>query len=583
MHKARLVPGRSPSPHPFRQRVQSRMVFFAILPFVVLSTVLYALFAKTVREQIETDLRIEIDRVAESVDRVVSRHMRISTSVLNRIIMGSGRVFTDGYYALDGDYAQAIRRLNIELDFFNGELDMPIADTRGFTLFVENYAGYKGKYIESIQDFPAPDLIEEITQTRTDEFLWEKALRSDERGYKYRVFYRNFSASSRRSIFVQMTVPYEEIEDLIVGAGLVESVSVAHVDSHGDPVFVAGNYPSGGRGSRSNSRTIIIRSRRLADGSTLLLEVPFSHIRSVSLGALLPTILVTIVAISLIVATTIATSRRFVAGLDDFMDYLSNDDRFIQIDTVDVDPGSDEVSFIKHRVVGLVERINEMNQQFADAKNRNHEIELELLQSRINPHLLYNSLSSLKWDALRNGNRQSVSLITSMINYYRAALGTEETFVEVARELNLVAQYVNVINLSRRTHHSLRVEVSDHIRHLLVLKHILQPIVENCVVHGLAGRERFGEVTVSAFLNGDDLFFVVRDNGRGMSEERIAEICRLAYKTERGGYGIRNTIQRLKLHYGEQYGLWIRSVQNEYTEVTVAVRFVEGSSVPGTP
>ena len=553
--------------HSLKGRIQLRIILFAILPFIILCAVVCILLITNVRTEFEDGIQAETDRLADGADSILSKYQRISTSVLNQIIVGSSRVFSDGYYALDGDYALAVRRFNLEMDFYNSESNMPRGDKHGFTIFVENYAGYKGKYIENLEEFEEQARIEGITRTPSDEFLWDGRIVADDRGNEYLVFYRNFSVHAPRKKFIRMYIPYNEITNLVESSPLFASSVVAHIGSNGRSLYTWGAERRIPRGSIATSSPI------LPDGSYLLVVSSASQIWGDYLRLLLYTLLAVVLGTFLIFFVSNIASRRLVTGLDDFMDHLNNDDLLINTKKVEIEKDESELSIIKKRFLGLLEKVNEINRDFGATKSENHRLELELMQARINPHLLYNSLSALKWDALRNANHRTVSLINSMISYYRAALNRGETVIELGKELEMIEQYINVFNFSRGTHHTLRLEVSEKIKNIRVLKHVLQPLVENSVVHGFAGLSESGEVRISASLDGGDVVFVVRDNGRGMNDGKIEEISNSNYRPARGGYGISNTMQRLKLHYGDGYGLRIESKENEYTQVTIRERY----------
>jgi sensor histidine kinase YesM len=256
-------------------------------------------------------------------------------------------------------------------------------------------------------------------------------------------------------------------------------------------------------------------------------------------------------------------------------DYHEDD---VDLDTIEI-VQEDEISVIKQRFTELLIRNDQLHRQTLAAQQRGHQLEMELLQSKLNPHLLYNSLSVIKWTALRNKDDKTVKLVDSMNKYYRAVLNRGNNILTVRSELNMIGEYLKINEYAHSTRYGLSVCVGEEIQECLVLKHLLQPLVENAILHGLNGKEGEKQIQIRGFRQGDSLLLEVEDNGYGIDPQTIEKILSMNFKKEIGGYGLRNLINRIHTYYGPGADLTIDSEKGRYTRVTIKIPLLEGKEL----
>jgi len=145
-------------------------------------------------------------------------------------------------------------------------------------------------------------------------------------------------------------------------------------------------------------------------------------------------------------------------------------------------------------------------------------------------------------------------------------------------ELNMVKDYVWINEFSYNASFQLLVEVEERIMNCCIFKHMLQPLVENAILHGLNGKEEGGYIRIHGYREGDILRITVADNGRGMSAEKIAQVMSDEPTSAPGGYGTKNLIKRIKMYFGEPYGLTLDSSPGAGTVVTLTIRAIEDKS-----
>jgi two-component system sensor histidine kinase YesM len=199
-------------------------------------------------------------------------------------------------------------------------------------------------------------------------------------------------------------------------------------------------------------------------------------------------------------------------------------------------------------------------------------MELRALQAQINPHFLYNTLDMANWLAMKYNAEDIRVLITSLSDFYKLSLSNGEDFISVRDELAHVAAYVRIQNMRFRDRIHLQLEVPEELMALRTLKLLLQPLVENAILHGIMEKEsQTGAILIQGSREGDMLELVVRDDGIGMPEATLRGIVDGTLKKKSGGYGIRNIHHRLELIFGYPYGLNVESVPGIGTTATIRI------------
>jgi signal transduction histidine kinase len=235
-----------------------------------------------------------------------------------------------------------------------------------------------------------------------------------------------------------------------------------------------------------------------------------------------------------------------------------------------VDGEDKELSDIAQRVRELTERSREQGQQLEMHKLEKKQLELELLQMRFNPHFLYNTLGSIRYQVKDPRIRKSID---SLIAYYRIVLSKGSRFISIASEIQMVLEYLNLEIFAFDLKNVQCVyEIDEEAEKLQIVKHLLQPIVENALEHGVRSSENVATITIRARLQGENVVIDVEDTGIGMTPEQIETITTKPCSSPvGGGYGVYNVIQRIKTYYGSDYGVEFTSELGKGTVVTITI------------
>jgi two-component system sensor histidine kinase YesM len=227
---------------------------------------------------------------------------------------------------------------------------------------------------------------------------------------------------------------------------------------------------------------------------------------------------------------------------------------------------TDEIAELGMSFNVMVGKIKEL----LDAKIKEHEnlkkAELRALQAQINPHFLYNTLDAIIWMAEAKKIEQVVELVSVLSRFFRITLSKGKDWITVREEIEHVESYLAIQKVRYRDILDYRIEVPDNLRDGEILKLTLQPLVENALYHGIKNKRNGGTIIVRAQqLDDDRLQIQIKDNGIGMTQERLAQIQALLEGDSgdevisESGYGVNNVNQRIKLYYGKAYGLTIES------------------------
>lgn len=277
-------------------------------------------------------------------------------------------------------------------------------------------------------------------------------------------------------------------------------------------------------------------------------------------------LLITMIMMFLIAGLIQIISHGLTKELYQLLDDISLDyPRLVAEKEVPEADGLDEFEWIRAKFSHIISEISDYSKKAMRAEYEQRLLKAELMQELISPHFLYNTLDGLRWST---DDPNLIRVIENMVNFYRMALNQGETFTTLERELEMAGAYLEVQAFAYESQFRHEVDCPDSLRNAVILKYILQPVLENALVHGIDKRGDRGCIRIRAWEQAGFLKIEIADNGAGMSGEKIAQLLSCSASA---GYGIRNVIQRIRLFYGEDYGIVITSAPGEGTAVLVTL------------
>jgi sensor histidine kinase YesM len=299
------------------------------------------------------------------------------------------------------------------------------------------------------------------------------------------------------------------------------------------------------------------------------LFIPRSHIMSTLSGFLLISVLVTVLSIFILFLIVELASYLITRRLSRLVDRVNmNIENTNTAYDSDRRSTEDDLGRMEDKIYDMLDKIREFYKSMLEHENEKKTFELELLQSRINPHFLYNTLSTMKWNCK---NEKMADIIDSMVLYYRLALNKGDTIIKISHEMKLVEEYLKIQKYTYESDFIYIFDVDDDVMESLTIRHLLQPVVENALLHGINGLDSGGVIKLSGKLKDGIITLTVSDNGVGMPEETVQQLLYGEYKSKMGGYGIKNVQRRINLFYGPDFALNITSVLKKGTTIEIAV------------
>ncbi len=279
-------------------------------------------------------------------------------------------------------------------------------------------------------------------------------------------------------------------------------------------------------------------------------------------------ILAASIVLSVIVSTTIT---RRIARLSGAMCSL----QYLRSMPPSADRTGDEVDYLISSYNSMVTHLNTLTDENIRKGQRINETELALLHTQINPHLLFNTLDMIRTLASDAGEAKVTAATGALSRFYRASLGQDTVWATLSEELEHIRAYMDIQQLRFENRVELLIDIPQALLDVNLPRITLQPIVENALAHGIMGREDWsGQIRISAMEQDGALFLSIRDNGVGIPADKVSALLEPGHAGR--GIGLGNTHERLKGHYGPEYGLTIRSAEGEYTEVSVRIRLLRG-------
>ena len=203
--------------------------------------------------------------------------------------------------------------------------------------------------------------------------------------------------------------------------------------------------------------------------------------------------------------------------------------------------------------------------------------ELRALQAQINPHFLYNTLDTIIWMAESKKTDQVVKIVSALSNFFRISLSKGADWITIGEEVERIKSYLTIQKMRYRDILDFKIEVDENVSENTILKLILQPLVENALYHGIKNKRGGGTIFVRARRKDrDEVLLEVEDNGIGFTPEKVTQL-RAELEDESGdiklesGFGIGNVNKRIRLYYGEPYGLSIQSEYSTGTRVSLVI------------
>ncbi len=243
-----------------------------------------------------------------------------------------------------------------------------------------------------------------------------------------------------------------------------------------------------------------------------------------------------------------------------------------ELDTQVYTGGSYEIRHLGRSIGDMASRIKALMEDIVAEHESKRKSEFDLLQSQINPHFLYNTLDIIVWMIENEQKQEAVKVVTALARFFRISLSKGRSIIPVQDELEHVRNYLMIQQMRFKNKFAYVIDADEEVLNLASLKLMLQPLVENAIYHGMEFMDGDGEIRIKVYQDKEELWFQVSDNGLGMTGEQVDNLLsdKPHMSSRRGsGIGVKNVNERIRLYFGENYGLDIQSEPDEGTIIRI--------------
>ena len=239
----------------------------------------------------------------------------------------------------------------------------------------------------------------------------------------------------------------------------------------------------------------------------------------------------------------------------------------VQVD----DQAQDELGEASCNFNKMVKELEELIEDVKEKEKQKNNLEFKALQAQINPHFLSNILNTARLLADMQDAENLENFLASVINLLHLSMNNKEDFITVEKEIEYLRSYFNIQQFRLHNKFDVKFEIEEGLLDYKIPRFLLQPMVENSIIHGISGKSGQGLIEIKGFSQQEKIIFTITDDGVGMSEQEIEDLLNnnLKNKAQFSGIGINNVQERIKLHFGRDYGIKIESLKDHFTTVKI--------------
>jgi two-component system, sensor histidine kinase YesM len=228
---------------------------------------------------------------------------------------------------------------------------------------------------------------------------------------------------------------------------------------------------------------------------------------------------------------------------------------------------SDEIGILQKSFSRMKIDIKSLMDENIEKERKKRSAELEMLQAQISPHFLFNTLNSIRWAAINNNTEKAANMVLSLVKLLRMTINKEGEFISIGEEIENVNNYVSILQMRHSFKIGLELMVDEQLKSYRMPRLLLQPIVENSIIHGTSDENNEIMIKIKVYKMEEKCITLIEDNGKGFDIEEMNHNRSKSIKFS--GIGLNNVDERIKLYYGEAYGLQVSSEINKGTTVVI--------------
>ncbi|WP_409341742.1 sensor histidine kinase [Paenibacillus sp. MBLB4367] len=570
---------------PFGYKLMFSYLIFSLVPVIVFGYFANSILLNSIREQTTGSVQTAMRQMKDNIEYRMEDLIRLSDMIYyDNSIATRLRQYEGGWYSYESTTEYLQPKFDGVLKATSGRIWLSVY-LRNETL-PEMYSSYNGtdpltyagqsydvfhlmriEYEDWYRNFPA----EKYGQT----FGWQQVENDAEYGnisLLRRMVDTNAVTQLKEIGFLRFTVRLSELFESVKPA-FGEGTSIRIEQNDGIVLFRTGGPQGGGDAADGGNGVLTIEERFEVAGWRLVAHIPKEWVEKDARKVKLLTLAVCLAIFLIFLLLSMFLSRYFARRVSRIVLVLESFRRGDFRKRIHF-KGKDEFSAISRSINSMAQHIDELIQEVYVTGLKKKEAELESLQAQINPHFLYNTLSSISRLAKFGQVEQLHRMVRNLALFYRLSLNEGRTIIPLANELEQAKAYLDIQKVKYGDRMDVLFEVEPELLRYETVKLILQPFLENILEHAWCGD--WVHIRVTGRRAGDDIEICIIDDGIGMTQQTLGRVT--PGETRQGeGYGIYNVHERIRLHYGKPYGVTIHSRHGIGTSVCIRIPCVRRS------
>ena len=315
-------------------------------------------------------------------------------------------------------------------------------------------------------------------------------------------------------------------------------------------------------------------------GWTTVGVIPLRYINKDLAGIQYLTVIIIVLTIIIGVAVSVIIAQSLILPLENTVNALekfSRGDFAVRLK----ENRCDEIGKLNRIFNKAIKEINELMQKVTQSEILNKEMEFKTLQSQMNPHFLYNTLDTINWLAFKEKQTEICNLVAAISSLIRASISNKKSIITIEQELDYVKNYIYIQHIRYKDRFDIIYDIDESLLKQAVPKLIIQPIVENAIIHGIENSKNKNLLYISVKRENECTIIIVKDTGIGMTDEKVSELLKEPLNAEgdeqkaHTNLGLYAVHKRIQLMYGDLYGLTVQSQAGEGTTVTLHIPFTK--------
>ena len=315
-------------------------------------------------------------------------------------------------------------------------------------------------------------------------------------------------------------------------------------------------------------------------GWTTVGVIPLRYINKDLAGIQYLTVIIIVLTIIIGVTVSVIIAQSLISPLEKTVNALekfSRGDFAVRLK----ENRCDEIGKLNRIFNKAIKEINELMQKVTQSEILNKEMEFKTLQSQMNPHFLYNTLDTINWLAFKEKQTEICNLVAAISSLIRASISNKKSIITIEQELDYVKNYIYIQHIRYKDRFDTIYDIDESLLKQAVPKLIIQPIVENAIIHGIENSKNKNLLYISIKRENECIVIIVKDTGIGMTDEKVSELLKEPLNAEgdeqkaHTNLGLYAVHKRIQLMYGDLYGLTVQSQAGEGTTVTLHIPFTK--------